>query len=57
MPDKHEVGGSSPLGPTKHRKVRRTKRNRVISTYPSVVEFGPTKHPSDAKGKRSLKTE
>ena len=52
MPDKHEVGGSSPLGPTSFRK-EAAQTEPSDKLYCSVVEFGPT---SFLKGSTTNKT-
>ena len=38
MPDKHEVGGSSPLGPTSYLKV--TNGEKAIPDYGGVAQLG-----------------
>ena len=66
MPDKHEVGGSSPLGPTSRTKQDKNpykERKRLFSSetrdkliYGGSSPLGPTKRIVDSQ-KCSLKTE
>ena len=68
MPDKHEVGGSSPLGPTKGTKLSKNpiiksesaflgakRRDKVLIGGSSPL--GPTKESQKEVRKCSLKTE
>ena len=40
MPDKHEVGGSSPLGPTIFTKVEKTEKKQTLILYGGVAQLG-----------------
>ena len=40
MPDKHEVGGSSPLGPTKEFLLLKTTEKKQTSYYGGVAQLG-----------------
>ena len=67
MPDKHEVGGSSPLGPTSNLRVARRLTDLIFPPGISFCREGVCKANEDAqaasrraprvRGKRSLKTE
>ena len=40
MPDKHEVGGSSPLGPTTYFQSKNTVKKLTTNLYGGVAQLG-----------------